>query len=647
MEDMRQRILLLACLFFFSAKIFSQVPQEEVIERLYHTCKVWGYFKYHHSNITAYNINYPPVDWDDALLSSLNGIMTAKDKPSFQDSFNKLLFKPGPLIPYIDYWVNRGDSIKTKDFSWMSDNNYLTNEVKDTLLKIRSLFKNQTIGYFSWSDEPPPFYTPFIKFDNKYSTETNPSHLVQILGLFRYWNLIEYTYQFKPLISPSWNEILKKTLKEILEVKSTEEYVFVMKKLTANSRDSRAEFRQPLYDSFIGNSYLPFKLRYIDGKTIVTNKPDSIHEISIGDEVILIEEQPMGMVRDFYRTYAEGANSAAIERNIDEVICRGRKGYTFMTLKKTNGQSYSYKAFRSKENYLYFQNLPKTKSIYDTVLKEGCSFGIIDLRRTISNELTVEKIQTIWDKDAWILDLRGIPFIQFESFLIHFVYNGYKEYYFTREPNLLIPGEFYSQITIYDGYTNPKEPRYDKKIILLVDEYTQKSGEYDALCFMEREDVIVIGSTTDGAGAAKLAHVYLPGNIYTTYTFNGAQNKQKQPYYKIGVPLDMFVRPTVEDIRLGRDVVLEAALKCTNTRLNINQSNENISFQIYPNPFINELVVENKKSKTKEYVIYNMLGIQVAQGNLIYGKNFLNLDYLSNGVYLIRIENYSFKLTKE
>ena len=99
---MRRRVLVIVIVFIFSSSLSSQVPQEEVVERLYHTCKVWGYLKYHHSNITVYSKSNPAVDWDEALLSSLNGIMTAYDKPSFRDSLNVLLFKAGALNPYID-----------------------------------------------------------------------------------------------------------------------------------------------------------------------------------------------------------------------------------------------------------------------------------------------------------------------------------------------------------------------------------------------------------------------------------------------------------------------------------------------------------------------------------------------------------------
>ena len=62
---------------------------------------------------------------------------------------------------------------------------------------------------------------------------------------------------------------------------------------------------------------------------------------------------------------------------------------------------------------------------------------------------------------------------------------------------------------------------------------------------------------------------------------------------------------------------------------------------------INNLVIENPYKKSQDYIIYNILGKQVAFGKLDNGKNLLNLEHLSKGFYIIQIENYSFKLTKE
>lgn len=634
-----KKLVFILCLFL--NVLYRAAPtQEEVVERLYYTCKVWGYLKYHHSNITAFNSNYPPVDWDDALIASLDGIMSATSHASFHDSLNILVNKAGSFLPFIDYWGFRGDSFSTKDFSWFQDP-FISSICKSKLEETKSQFKNQAIGYFYFS----PF-TPFIRFDKKFYNDSNPNERLRLLALFRYWNLIEYTYQYKPLLNPSWNQTLKQYITEILEAKSHLQYILIMKRLTTAINDSKALFEQPDFNRFIGDAYLPFKFRYIEGKTILINKPDSISNLQIGDELVMIEEQPINMLREYYRTYTIGANAAANERNIDEYLSRGNAGFTYLTFKDDKGQSVYIQANRTKDNWIYNLNIPITRPIYDTNLIDGCTFGIIDYRNIQRRDLNTENLERIWHKDAWIIDLRGSTYTGVEDFLIHYIFNDYKEYYFYRIPNLSIPGEFFSEKVYYDGYTKPPRPRFNGKIILLVDEYTKGRAEYDAMSLLVRENVMVIGSTTDGSGSNKLAHVYLPGNIYTTYTFEGAQNKAKKSYYSTGVPIDSFKRPSISDIRLGKDVLLEAALKCENAKLNISKDNI-LSFNLFPNPASDRIRIVIPLNLKLEYNIYNTIGKIIKQGKLANEETEIFVENFPRGLYIFQAGNFQSKFIKE
>lgn len=633
------RKLLLCLYLILIIKIDAQVSQDELVDRLYHTCKVWGYLKYHHSQVTSLSI-----DWDLILIERLNGIKLAPNQSAFKDSLNLLLVDAGPLIDYVDYWGYRGDSIiLNKDFSWFDDP-YLSQSVKDTLYKIKSIFKNQSIGYFTFNDR---LQLPFIQFDNKFYLESDfPEENKRLLAIYRYWNIVEYVYQYKNNTSKDWNLVLKQYLKEILNIKTKEEYAFLFKKFTKCINDSRGSMYSPIYDSVVGKAFMPFKVRYLEGKTIIINKSELIKEFSIGDEITHYEEIPIDMLRNTYRELVEGANSASIERNIDDMITRGIEDKFQVTIKKANGQSIVYSGRRSIDNIDIINNVPKTRPIYDTTLGNGCSFGIIDLRVIKPDELNTENIEKIWYKDAWILDLRGIPFVTFESFLIRYIFNDYKEYYFIKEPNLQIPGEFYSRKYYYNDYVIHKTPRYDKKIILLVDEYTRKEAEYFALCFKERENIKVIGSTTDASGTNKIAYIYLPGKIFTTMTYNGVYSYNKESYYPLGIKPDIYIKPSIASIRLGKDDVLAEALKCENIKLNLNQITNENQLQIFPNPFINQLHCDNNKLEKQEYSICNLLGVEVKTGILFSGRNILNLEELSSGIYIFKSGNFNIKLSK-
>jgi len=70
-----------------------------------------------------------------------------------------------------------------------------------------------------------------------------------------------------------------------------------------------------------------------------------------------------------------------------------------------------------------------------------------------------------------------------------------------------------------------------------------------------------------------------------------------------------------------------------NTSLVSLVENEN-TFSIYPNPTTEMLTIES--AETTSYQIYNSMGQIVKTGNLIVGKNQLNVEEFSNGVYTIK-----------
>ena len=75
---MKRYITLL--LIFFSIQVFGK--KDISTDNLYYTCKVWGFLKYHHPNISAKD-----VDWDNEL----KGMLSLKD-------FGKTLLTPLEII---------------------------------------------------------------------------------------------------------------------------------------------------------------------------------------------------------------------------------------------------------------------------------------------------------------------------------------------------------------------------------------------------------------------------------------------------------------------------------------------------------------------------------------------------------------------
>lgn len=629
-------------LFVSQYNSYSQVTREEVVNRLYYTCKIWGYIKYHHTGVNAYE-----KDWDSILISHLDKIKSAPNQSAFQDSLHLLIQSAGPLFDFINYWGYRGDSIKlNKDFNWMYATEIPT-KVRDTLLKIKSNFKNEAIRYFSYDKHQ---LIPFIVFDDKYYSEIiYQDENKMLLSLFRYWNLIEYTYQFKNELELPWDSTLKKYIDPIFDIKTREQYHLLFNQLNQSLNDSKGKFYSYPLERKKGNSYFPFLARYVEGKTIVYKKLDSINYLEIGDEILEIDAIPIDELRNQSKLYAHGSNDASIQRNIDYHLIRGQEGTYNILIKKKDGSTQIYSIQRRPDWKNVMKIPPNPKPLWDTVIDKNCRLGYWDFRTLTGYDLIDRSfLDSMWVCDAWIVDLRGTPLLNFDTNFFKYIYNEPEFIYYTIEPNLQIPGEFYSFRYIAGRFYN--NPKYENKIILLVDEYTRDNGEYFAAAFQSRDNVIIVGSMTDGsANSDGNAIVKLPDSIIANYTLHGAYDKFKKPYHKNGIKIDHTIRPTVKGIQEGRDEILEFALKCNNIALSTQDhfvSNDFIN--IYPNPLNDFLNLETNINLEKIF-IYNLQGQLIKTINLIQKKQKIDLKMLSKGIYIVRFENsnLTYKIIKE
>jgi C-terminal processing protease CtpA/Prc len=72
-------------------------------------------------------------------------------------------------------------------------------------------------------------------------------------------------------------------------------------------------------------------------------------------------------------------------------------------------------------------------------------------------------------------------------------------------------------------------------------------------------NAIVLGSTTAGADG-DVSRIPLPGGLNTMISGLGIFYPDGSPTQRVGIHVDVEVRPTIPGIRAGRDEVLEAAI---------------------------------------------------------------------------------------
>jgi len=86
--------------------------------------------------------------------------------------------------------------------------------------------------------------------------------------------------------------------------------------------------------------------------------------------------------------------------------------------------------------------------------------------------------------------------------------------------------------------------------------------------------------------------------------------------------------------------------ECTLTTAISDVNSSSDHFNVYPNPFDNQITIEAGFSSAKEFTIYNMLGERMMTGQLNSDVNSINLSSLAPNVYILNIENQSIRLIK-
>ena len=86
--------------------------------------------------------------------------------------------------------------------------------------------------------------------------------------------------------------------------------------------------------------------------------------------------------------------------------------------------------------------------------------------------------------------------------------------------------------------------------------------------------------------------------------------------------------------------------ECTLTTAISDVNSSSDHFNVYPNPFDNQITIEAGFSSAKEFTIYNMLGERMMTGQLNSDVNSINLSSLAPNVYTLNIENQSIRLIK-
>jgi hypothetical protein len=497
--------------------------------------RTWGMLKYFAPKPTS-----GEIDWDSVFIEAEPRARVEQNPIAFNRIISSLIIASAVRV---EQTVN---SIRTPIdtlLGWTQTDTLIDSSNRAALYRCASNFGPCDEYYMRPGTDSDRYYS-FVN-EVKYSEEY-PNESLRLLGLFRYWNIIEYFYPDKTGLD--WTGVIEKYIAPLVQASDTLSYQLTMMKLCMEIHDTHSYTESKFLDRHFGTSYLPVALQYIDSQTVVTNCYSNDSMIKPGMVLDSIDGSPIQIIRDSLAPYVAYSNEVARQRDISFYL-RRRNPEAWAILAMHDGQKRISAKVRGWSKEKLDTAALKSTQHYERL--EGGKIYYMNLGVLTEAEAT-RLLDSVGRTKGLILDLRIYPQHDIFNTLVHSLSPSvdYVKYVMS---NLDSPGKFYST-TRSDGTGQ----RYLGKVVLLVDEFTQSAGEFFTMALQAIPGSVVIGSQTAGADGP-VWRVEMPGGIKVFYSSVGIHYPDGTDAQHAGVKIDIRVRPTIEDIAAGRDPLRERA----------------------------------------------------------------------------------------
>lgn len=538
--------------FAFSVATYSQSTVQES-EKIATFCKVWGFLKYYHPTVAK-----GEPDWDQEFMTRIKIVASLNSKSE--------------INTYYSEWINSLGNIKSckkckdevpdsqtfnLDLAWLTDSSVFTNDLINQLqfiLHNRNQGKNYYVQQYRFVGN--------TRYDNEkpYKDSIFPSPELRLLGLSRYWNIINYFFPYKYRIGQDWNQVLIEMIPKFRDSQDTISYHLAMLELTAKINDSHAGFATPYTNQYFGLQRVPFSFKIIDNKAIVTGfHNDSLcrkNDILFGDVFLKVGNLTVEELIKEKSKYIGASNEATKLRNMYYAIFSGPTDSVRATFER-DGVIVEKTLYRYYYKNFQYKWIDDSKNDTCKILDGNIGYlnlGLLQIRQT---DKYLNKLK---DTRAIIFDVRNYPngtMYRIADFL-----NADKRPFakFTN-PDISYPGVYHFSKSYYCGKKN-NDP-YKGKVILLFNEESQSHAEFTLMALQTAPDVVGIGSQTAGADG-NVSLFTFPGNYKTYITGIGVYYPDGRETQRIGIVPDIEIKPTIEGLRLNRDELLEKAIEVIN-----------------------------------------------------------------------------------
>jgi len=457
------------------------------IKNLAMLAKVWGFLKYHHPAVTSGKRH-----WDYDLFRIIPSVLAAADRAAANRAISDWIATLGNVAECtVCATLDSSDLYLGTNLNWLSDQSLLGPDLSQTL---RSIYRNRTRAATTFFVSlAPGVLNPVFDNELSYRGLKLPDAGYQLLGLFRFWNMVQYFYPNRdvmaddPATSPNyWDSVLEESIAGIALATGSLTYQQELMTFIAKIHDTHANLWSSLAArSPIGNCQLPVDVRFVEGVPLVLRNTlamaDSDSGLQPGDVIEQLDGVAVGDLVTQWRPIYADSNEAARLRDIGLYMTRGDCGPAAVSALRGD-EIPSLMATRVPIGTLDFSASYTHDLPGDTFQMLSNDIAYLKLS-SVQASKSASYVQSAAGTKGLIIDIRNYPseFVVFS--LGSLLVSEPTDFVRFTNGDVTNPGAFHWTPPLG---LNPQQPHYAGKVVLLVDEVTQSQAEYTTMAFARR-----------------------------------------------------------------------------------------------------------------------------------------------------------------
>ncbi|WP_411279322.1 S41 family peptidase [Gemmatimonas sp.] len=404
-----------------------------------------------------------------------------------------------------------------------------------------------------------------------YGRDPYPFMGARLLAAAQLWSAIRVRHAHRDLYDEDLDALLERTIPKLEAARAATEYAAALMPLVSALDDTPSHLQGASADSVRGIASVPFRVRWIEDRAIITDVVrDSVTKalgIETGMEVTAADGFPMPAWIIDHRTAVSAPNPWSRLRALMPQVARG----------PTGGALFRLRDLTNRERQL---NIPRrTAYMAPLVLPERPNMSVVrtfpsdivylDVERLAPDSIAAILARTRGAR-AWLLDLRGTLGSGHAAAILAAVRSlpeavtAREVRRYESEPCAMTTLREARQLCSQTRETRSRVSRgdttghYAGRIVALIDERTDGNMERLALALDAVARVTFIGSSSAGA-PGEVMNITLPGLLQVALPIVELRRSDDGQLQRVGITPSVEVRLTVRGVRSGFDDVIERA----------------------------------------------------------------------------------------